>query len=878
MKCSILFSTLVFLFFSAHPTRAQIFDDFSDGNFDQNPVWVGDIANFKISVAGELQLNAIGAGQSALFTNGNIPDSSIWDFEIRLAFDPSGSNLLRVYLQSDQTDLATANGYFIEIGETGSVDAIRFFRQDAGTKTLLATGQAGLAAVAPNLHIKAVRSKTGNWVFEAATVGSALQPQFSIADQTWAGGNNLFFGIQCNYTASNASKFFLDNVNIRPDVPDTQPPSLVSVQVVDATHLSAVFDENLDLISAENPAAYSVNNGIGQAQTATLAADQKTVNLTLQNSLSSGIYTFQSIGIKDLAGNVSALQTADFQFIKIEAALEFDILITEIMADPSPSAGLPEVEWLEIFNRSNKVIDLSKIRISDLNSAPIPLPYYLIQAGEYVALTALANQTDLLAVSSGTVLGVAFSPSLLNNDGDMLSLTDASGFTIDRVVYSLDWHTVANKEDGGFSLERINPGLPCLGMENWQSCPATIGGTPASQNASFSTNEDVLEPRLFKAFPESPTSILLTFTEGMDQTSVEDVSAYQLDPFISIASAEQLNIDRSLVRLSLASPLQVSTVYVLSIENSIEDCSQNAFLMTDTVKIGLAEKPEVQDIILNEVLFNPQTGGARYLEFYNRSQKIFDWSQFFLASNSDSSSSVVQILQDRLFLPGEYHVFSNDAPFVREYYGNIIKKNVLQNLLPSLDDIADSIKVYWAGNGQTITVDSFFYYRGLHNGLLSTSEQEGVSIERIRLEGPTQSAANWTSAATTITGAPGSPTLPNSQLLGAVTPSGDLIHIPVARLSPDGDGREDFLEIQYQLPKEGYAASLHIFDSDGNPVKTLVRQNLVGTAGTVRWDGDTNAGTSVKARPGIHILYFEVFSPDGTVKREKKAVVVLGQF
>lgn len=76
------------------------------------------------------------------------------------------------------------------------------------------------------------------------------------------------------------------------------------------------------------------------------------------------------------------------------------------------------------------------------------------------------------------------------------------------------------------------------------------------------------------------------------------------------------------------------------------------------------------------------------------------------------------------------------------------------------------------------------------------------------------------------------------------------------------------------MPKEGYAASLTIFDSDGNLIKNLVRQNLIGTEGVIRWDGDTDAGEGVKARP-IDLLYFEIFSPDGDVRRVKKAVVVL---
>ncbi len=878
MKISFFSLTLSISIFLVQMLSAQIVDDFSDGDFDQNPAWFGDNANFKISATGELQLNTAGTGQSALFVAGNIPDSSIWDFEVRLAFDPSGSNLVRVFLQLDQSDLGLANGYYLEMGETGSADAIRFFRQDGAIKTLLATGQAGLAAVSPNLHIRLTRTSSGEWNLEAAPVGTALQPQFNLPETSWPGGLTRFFGVQCVYTSSNTTKFFFDNINIRPDIPDTQPPVLLSATANTTMQVTAVFDENLDAISAEDPANYLVNNGIGQPLSVTLSADKKTIVLSLQNALSTGNYTLQANGVKDLAGNSSAVQTADFQYVKIEAAKEFDLLISEIMADPSPSAGLPEVEWFELFNRSSKIIDLATLRFADATATPVALPTYLLQPGAYIGMTSALNATVLQTATTGKVLGIGISTSMLNNESDVLTLSDAAGNIIDRVSYNVMWHTVPSKEDGGFSLERINVGLPCLGSENWQSCSATIGGTLAAQNASFSTGLDITAPRLFKVFPESPTSLLLTFTEGMDQDAVEDAMAFQLEPSIAISSAIQLSIDRALVRLSLASPLQVSTVYTLSIENSVEDCSGNTFLFTDTVLLGLAEKPEIQDIVINEIMFNPATGGARYVEFYNRSQKIFDWSEFFLASNSDSSTSVVQSVQDRLFLPGDYHVFSIDAAYVRDNYANIVKKNVLQNLLPSLDDNADSIKIYWAGNGQTVTVDSFFYRRNMHNGLLSTTEQEGVALERIRVDGPTQSAANWTSASPLTTGAAGTPTLPNSQSQTTSSPSADLISIPVARLSPDGDAYEDFLEIFYTLPKPGYAASLSIFDADGNLVKNLIRQNLIGTEGTVRWDGDTDAGENIQARPGIHVLYFEIFSPDGDVQRVKKTVALVGRF
>ena len=70
--------------------------------------------------------------------------------------------------------------------------------------------------------------------------------------------------------------------------------------------------------------------------------------------------------------------------------------------------------------------------------------------------------------------------------------------------------------------------------------------------------------------------------------------------------------------------------------------------------------------------------------------------------------------------------------------------------------------------------------------------------------------------------------------------------------------------------------TMTIFDSGGIPVKRLVRQELVGTGGAVRWDGDMDDG--VRARPGIYILFLEIFAPNGDVQRLKKPFAVVQRF
>ncbi|MEZ4892795.1 MAG: lamin tail domain-containing protein [Saprospiraceae bacterium] len=1129
---SLLFSCSNFL-------SAQIFDDFSDGNFDQNPAWQGDVANFMVNASNELQLNATVAGTSSLAVQGSIPASVNWKFKFRLDFSPSANNMLRIYLQSDQVNFASAKGYYLEIGENGSNDAIKLYRQDGGSSTLLGTGVLGLVAVSPDIQLDITRTGSGQWTVDAAFGGGAFIPQFNATDATYTGGANSFFGVQCLYTVSNIAKFYFDDLDITLGPADTDPPVLVSAIADNELQVSAVFNEALGPV---NPSNFTINNGIGQPLTADIQPDGKTVVLGLASALPNGNYTLESTGAQDTAGNVSAVQTADFQFFKTDVAEEFDILINEIMADPAPSVGLPEVEWLELYNRSTKTLDLGELRVQDATGSPVTFPSYILDPGSYVAITALANVTSLEAATIGPVLGVGIGTTTLNNDGDVITISTAGGTVIDRVAYDVDWHTNSMKKDGGWSLERSNPGLPCLGSTNWVSCPVSPGGTPGLANASLDTSPDVTGPKPVQVIIGNPTSLTIIFSEGLDKSSAENPAAYQITPAVGIASATQSATDRAQVQLSLSASLELSKVYAITVNTSITDCSGNGASTTDTLYFGIPEaaaplevvineimakpspmvglpvaewielynrtdkivdlaslrvqdlsgspialpsylllpksyiaitassnqallqassqgpvlgvgvstsllnddgdvitlsdangqvidrvaydkrwhtedgkddggwslerinydlpclgsenwqscpvlpggtpgiqnaayrntsdeavphlywaypesdnsvlltfsegldksamenissyqitpnlgiaaaiqqsniaqvkliftdlmedgilyhlqatqtltdcsgniaetsdtatfgiplKPEPNDILINEVMFNPASGEPRYIELYNQSGKIFDWGKFYIANVLDGFFTN-QIIQKRLSIPGQYHVFTSDAPNVRSNFQNIYQLHVMENSLPTLNDKEGSIIVYWVDNGDTVLLDALHYYDSWHNSLYSVGDRDGVALERIRLDGDTNDPSNWTSASSTITGKPGTPTLPNSQRLSNSNPAEDLISLNPARLSPDDDGYEDFLDIRYQLPKAGYAASMSIFDSDGNRLKQIAKQELLGTEGYLRWDGDTENGS--KARPGIHILYMEIFGPDGDVMRIKKVFVVV---
>jgi hypothetical protein len=859
------------LVFSPFLASAQIQDDFSDGNFTQNPAWQGLSSSFIINAQGVLQLNAPDAGTATLAVQGNIPDSAIWQMNFKLEFAPSTSNLLRIYLMADQADLINSSGYLLEIGENGNADAFRFFRSDAGVRTLLASGIAGLVGTDPvDLKLKMSRNSLGDWTLEAGLPGSALQFQFSANDNTYSGGNDRFFGVFCLFSATRKDKFFFDNISVVPDLPDTQTPVLILAQATDENHVIAFFDEALDSLSAVTPGNYTIA-GVGQPLVAELLADKRSVRLSLPTALGTGAYSLQTNQIKDVAGNISPVQTIDFQYIKIEAAELFDIVINEIMADPQPLIGMPDAEWVELYNRSDKIINLSTLRFDD-GATPITLPAYLLKPDSFVVLCAAGNAA-VLKQFTPYVLPLGTFPSL-NNDGDLLTLSDLSGQTINRVLYSIDMHDNIDKKLGGWTLERIDPETPCLGDENWQSCPVPPGGSPGAKNFSYAIMTDNEAPKVLFVYPISANSLLLTFSEGLDNNSAGQLSAFTMTPSLPISSAVLNLADRTQLTLNLGADLIPGVVYTLQVLPTLQDCSGNALESTAALQVGLPEKPGPQDIVINEVLINPSSGGARFIEVYNRSQKIFGWTDFYLANFMDGTD-IEPINVQRLLFPGDYQVFTSNPLDIYTRYPIAIPKQLLFLPGPSFADDEGNVTLYWSKAGETITVDSFDYTDELHNALYSVSDREGVSLERIRTDEDTNVASNWTSGAKRPGNAAGTPTLPNSQRLGAASGE-DMINLSSARISPDDDGYEDFLDINFQLPETGYAANVSIYDAEGIPVRRLVKQDLTGTSGSLRWDGELDNGT--RARPGIYILFLELFNPNGEVTRIKKSFAVVKRF
>ena len=109
------------------------------------------------------------------------------------------------------------------MGESGSTDALRLFKIEAGTSTLLCSGSDGQIASSFEVSIKVIRSDIGEWAMYADFSGQDNYTfQNSATDASSLTGSH--FGFLDTYTSSNSTKFYYDDIYIGNQIVDTEPP------------------------------------------------------------------------------------------------------------------------------------------------------------------------------------------------------------------------------------------------------------------------------------------------------------------------------------------------------------------------------------------------------------------------------------------------------------------------------------------------------------------------------------------------------------------------------------------------------------------------------------------------------------------------------
>ena len=841
---------------------AQFIDDFSDSDFSSNPQWSGDDTVFTIvDVGGNFLVRSnkmLTNSSFCLSTPNTLVNDTQWEFCIRLLFNTSSANFVDVYLCSDQANLFSSgiNGYFVRIG--GTTDDVSLYKSMNGVKSKIIDGTDGTTNHSTNeLMLKVKCTASGEWTLEQKSfVASLYSVEGTTTDLSTTSSG--FFGIAITQsTVSFFQKHFFDDFYIGPIVYDQTPPSLVSANAIAFNALDALFSESLDSTSALSIANYSIPTGPTISGVSLDTLNPALVHLTLSSSLTNGSqYELVTLNVADLSLNPSLEQTMSFQVLFPEMPVTGDVLINEFLCDEAPSIGLPEVEYVEVFNASQKIFDLQDWKIGDASGFGT-IQNGWIYPGQYKILCSSSNAVYFVGAAEVTSF-----PSL-NNAGDQLILHDADGHQIDSLGYTIDWYQDPLKSNGGYAIERINPLDPCSAQDNWKASESVIGGTPETQNSVYSDLPDNLPPKLVELVPLAPNVLQVFFNEGMDSTQLATAIIETIPP-LNIYKRAIYGSHPAMMTLIFSDNLVGGQVYAIQLQQ-LSDCWMN---QTDLqANFVLPQAPELGDLVINELLVDPLTGGSDWIEVYNTSDKWIDLMDWGLANfDNGMVDNFLSVSQHFYLAPHEYAVLGSDSSFVKQHYPFAVPSRFVQLETPPYAVDSGTVLLYYFDQ----LMDTVSYSSEWHFSLLKSSD--GVSLERVRTEGPSNKRDNWHSAAEAIGFA--SPGMKNSQDMQGNL-SGDFA-LNSNIISPDNDGRDDMLEFTYTMLEPGMLGTLILYDDEGREVKKIFSNELLGISGSVTWDGITEEHD--KASIGTYIAVFSAFALNGQSSvNKRKAFVVAGK-
>lgn len=726
--------------------KAQIIDDFNDGDFSSNPTWnPGSLTDFTVTSGQLKSANTISNNLYYINTPSTMSNNCQWEFYVNLQFNTSSLNYVDVYLIADNTfSSPSLNGYYIRIGDTD--DEISLYRNLAGTHMKLIDG-VNASTNSSNNHIKIKVTRTSANLFtlerDITGTGSNYFVEGSVTDASIL--TSLYFGFVVRHsTASFFGKHIFDDVYVGPIIYDLTPPQIVSSTATSSISVDVLFNENVDLTSAQTATNYTISGGVGQPLSATRdAVDFKLVHLNLLNPLTSGnTYSITINGVQDLANNPCVNAVSTFSFLQVGIPLFKDIIINEIFADPSPVVNLTTSEFVELYNRSSTAYNLNGLKLTD-NSGLATIGNYVLPSGGYVIICPIADTAQFTALGYTNKIGVSSFPSL-NNSGDNLYLKDAANNFIDSVRYNDSWYGNSIKKDGGYTLELINPNInvSCSEIGNWIGSINVNGGTPGFVNSVYSIAPDVIGPKISGISIIDSVTIKVCFNDVISSTQLSVLTHYNINN--GIGTPTSVLINDNCVTLTLSQKLINTTNYILTV-NNLTDCNGNNVNPSTEVFSFYKHKP--YDVVINELMPDPDPfinlPNEEFVELKNRTPYTIN-----LKNWTFSSLTTTKLLPDVSIKPDSFIVLtaSGNANAFGDYYVAVTEVSGFPSLLNSGTTL--TLKDSLGNMIHTISYSSSWYQD-------DNKKDGGWSLEQIDPNNPCGGIENWRASMDVNGGTPG---------------------------------------------------------------------------------------------------------------------------
>lgn len=532
----------------------------------------------------------------------------------------------------------------------------------------------------------------------------------------------------------------------------------------------------------------------------------------------------------------------------------FDLVFTEIMFDPSPSVGLPEVEYFEVYNKSEFPIFLGSLFLQ-VGATVIPMPDVQINSNSYLSF---CSKPSLSLMEAYQPIAIS-SFSLPNGDGHLKLIYDT--VIICQTDYCSAWQSGSFKSDGGWSLERKDVMNP-EDDDNWSSSINHLGGTPGAQNSITDLVANSSIPKVENVFVYNDESLGIWFSELVDLSDIEQ-AAIKIDGKTKPIEAES-NLTNYIVVNGIS--MADGEEHELIIEGFIDRYGDEMQQFISSVSSVSA--PNTGDVVISEVMFEPKDSAAEFIELYNTSNVAIDLSDVVLCkpTSTDYPGKAYSLSEFPIAIaPKSYLVLTANAThFVTDYNVPNEVKLVECSSFPLLNnDEGRALLVTKSG----VVIDSITYNSTWHFELLNSDK--GVSLERLSSEIDGNIASNWHSAASSVGYA--TPGKQNSQQIKSEFSSSQITVLPEV-FTPDNDGIDDVTVVSLMHQLSGTMTTISVMNSSGVVVKKLVSNSLVANQNQIVWDGTSDSGERLPT--GLYLVFIEYWQMGKCSEIVKCAVVI----
>ena len=268
-------------------------------------------------------------------------------------------------------------------------------------------------------------------------------------------------------------------------------------------------------------------------------------------------------------------------------------------------------------------------------------------------------------------------------------------------------------------------------------------------------------------------------------------------------------------------------------------------------------------LMVSELLYQPRSGEAEYVELYNSTDIAVQLSDYEVVRWIHDSLGQHYPLPTYMVGPHEYVVLTRDAGSVMSCYMVKYMGRIVECVLPPYPNTGGSVIVCRAADN--VIVDRFDYQPSMHSRLLRN--KAGVALERRSFAKPTNAAGNWFSASSVC--GYGTPGYENSQSMETLAEERGFVFSSNV-VSSDGDDYQDVLEIDYEVEDGELMGSVEVFDAQGVRVRALIDGFLLGTHGTIIWDGLADGEQALPR--GHYVVQIVLYGLEGTQQVIRRAV------